>query len=193
MEIQREVGDLLNSDLSIQRQGSPESLKQERVHVDKDQVGPVLGRIPSGLSILTAQSPDGDQTGMLASWVQQASFAPPALTIAINAKRYLNDWLVDGAVVALSLVGESQMQYLSHFGKGFEPGVPAFEGLSTELTSSGLTVLSETLGWLEGTVTGSVDGGDHRIYVVEITAGSPGELLETEKPFVHIRKNGFGY
>lgn len=161
--------------------------------MNKDQVGPVLGRIPSGLSILTAQSPDGDQTGMLASWVQQASFEPPALTVAVNAKRYLNDWLVDGAMVALSLVGESQARFLGHFGKGFEPGEPAFEGLSTELTPAGLTVLSDALGWLEGTVTGSVAGGDHRIYVVEITAGQPGELLETEKPFVHIRKNGFGY
>jgi len=161
--------------------------------VDKDKVGPVLGRIPSGLSILTAKSPDGDQTGMLASWVQQASFEPPALTVAVNTKRYLNDWLKEGSVVALSLVGESQTKLLGHFGKGFEPGEPAFEGLSTELSPSGLTVLSESLGWLEGTIAGSIEGGDHRIYVVEITAGQPGESLETEKPFVHIRKNGFGY
>jgi flavin reductase (DIM6/NTAB) family NADH-FMN oxidoreductase RutF len=176
-----------------ERHSAPHNFQQEQVHVDKDQVGPVLGRIPSGLTILTAQSPDGDQTGMLASWVQQASFEPPALTVAVNTKRYLNDWLVDGSTVALSLVGESQKQFLGHFGKGFEPGEPAFEGLSTELSPSGLTVLSDALGWLEGTVTGSIDGGDHRIYVVEITAGSPGESLETEKPFVHIRKNGFGY
>ncbi len=133
------------------------------------------------------------QTGMLASWVQQASFEPPMVTVAVNTKRYLNDWLKEGSPVALSVVGESQKQLLGHFGKGFEPGEPAFEGLATEETPAGLTVLGDALGWMEGTVRGSVEGGDHAVYLVEITAGKPGSAIENEKPFVHIRKNGFGY
>jgi flavin reductase (DIM6/NTAB) family NADH-FMN oxidoreductase RutF len=161
--------------------------------VNKEQVGPVLGRIPSGVFILTARGPEGEQTGMLASWVQQASFEPPTLTVAVNTKRYINDWLEDGAPVALSLVGESQKNLLGHFGKGFEPGEPAFEGLFTATTEKGLTVLSDALGWLEGIVKAAVPGGDHMIYVVELTDGRPGDKLEAEKPFVHIRKNGFGY
>ncbi|MBI3469346.1 MAG: flavin reductase family protein, partial [Planctomycetes bacterium] len=36
-----------------------------------DPIGPILGRLPSGVFILTAR--DGtDETGMLASWVMQA-------------------------------------------------------------------------------------------------------------------------
>ena len=49
-----------------------------------DAIGPVLGRTPSGVFILTASSGDGQETGMLASWVQQASFDPPAITVAVN-------------------------------------------------------------------------------------------------------------
>lgn len=161
--------------------------------MNKEKVGPVLGRIPSGVFILTARGPAGEQTGMLASWVQQASFEPPTVTVAVNAKRYLNDWLQDGALVALSLVGESQKNLLGHFGKGFEPGDPAFEGLATTSSENGLTVLSDALGWMAGTVRASVPGGDHIVYVVELTEGEPSEKLESEKPFVHIRKNGFGY
>ena len=161
--------------------------------MSKEQIGPVLGRIPSGLFILTAQSPQGEQTGMLASWVQQSSFDPPTVTVAVNVKRYVNDWLSEGAPVGLSLVGESQKNLLGHFGKGFEPGEPAFEGLNTEETSAGLTVLSDALGWIEGQVSASVAGGDHQVYVVELTGGQTGPDLESEKPFVHIRKNGFGY
>lgn len=161
--------------------------------MNPELIGPVLGRIPSGVFILTARSHQGEQTGMLASWVQQASFDPPALTVGVNRKRYINDWLSEGTAVALSLVGESQKQLLAHFGKGFEPGEPAFTGLATETTPAGLQVLTESLGWLEGTICDSISGGDHQIYVVELTAGMPGAKLETEKPFVHIRKNGFGY
>ena len=65
---------------------------------------PVLGRVPSGVFILTASDGEGRETGMLASWVQQASFEPQQVTVAVNGTRYLNQWLNDGAVVGLSLV-----------------------------------------------------------------------------------------
>src|SRR3954470_14756244 len=56
-------------------------------------VGAVLGRTPSGLFVISAADADGRETAMLASWVQQASFSPPMVTVALNRKRYLNDWL----------------------------------------------------------------------------------------------------
>ncbi|TWT50062.1 Diflavin flavoprotein A 1 [Thalassoglobus neptunius] len=158
-----------------------------------ENIGPVLGKIPSGVFILTAQNGDGLETGMLASWVQQSSFEPPTMTVAVNKKRYLNDWIKESSDLAVSLVAESEKQLLSHFGKGFEPEEPAFEGLATEKTSTGLTVLNGSLGWLAGRVRSSVDAGDHTVYVVEITEGKPGESVSSEKPFVHLRKNGFGY
>ncbi|MFG0335027.1 MAG: flavin reductase family protein [Maioricimonas sp. JB049] len=159
----------------------------------RDAIAPVLGRTPSGLYILVAGDGEGDQTGMLASWVQQASFEPPAVTVAVNKSRYLNDWLAKSPQVVLNLVGESQKQFLGHFGRGFEPGEPAFEGVATTRATNGLPTLTEALGYLEGKVTGQVDAGDHMVYVVEITAAGHGPALASERPWVHIRKNGFSY
>ncbi|MCA9074091.1 MAG: flavin reductase family protein [Planctomycetaceae bacterium] len=156
-------------------------------------VASVLGRIPSGLFILTAKNADGDETGLLASWVQQAGFDPPMVTVAVNQSRYLNDWLAESPRVAISVVGESQKQYLGHFGRGFEPGESAFEGLDIARTSYGLSVLADCLGWLAGDVTGSLDAGDHRVYAVRVTESSGGPRLADEKPWVHLRKNGLGY
>jgi len=156
-------------------------------------VAAVLGRVPSGLFILTAQSPEGDETGLLASWVQQAGFDPPAITVAVNKSRYLNDWLAKSPRVAISVVGESQKEYLGHFGRGFEPGEPAFEGLDIARTSHELPVLADSLGWLAGEVTGSVEAGDHVIYAVRISESSAGPRIADEKPWVHLRKNGLGY
>jgi len=160
---------------------------------DRDDIAAVLGRTPSGLFVLTARNAAGAETGMLASWVQQAGFEPPAVTVAVNRKRYINDWLAESPQVVLNLVGESQKQFLGHFGRGFEPGEPAFEGLSTAKAGNGVTALTDALGWLEGTVTSQADAGDHVVYVVEIIAASRGSELESRKPWVHIRKNGFGY
>lgn len=159
----------------------------------REAIGPVLGRIPSGLSILTAADGDGNETGMLASWVQQASFEPPVITVAVHKKRYLNDWLKTGSQIAVSLIGESNGDYLKHFGKGFEPGEPAFKGLEVAKSPAGMTVLTDTLGYLEARITGEITPGDHVIYTAEVTAAGAGPILESDKPFVHIRKNGFGY
>jgi flavin reductase (DIM6/NTAB) family NADH-FMN oxidoreductase RutF len=153
----------------------------------------VLGRIPSGIFILTARNKLGQETGMLASWVQQAAFEPPAVTVAVNCKRYLNDWLTSGSIVALSLVGETQKKLLGHFGRGFEPGEPAFENLDIQRSPAGLPVLADSLGWLEGAVESSIDAGDHRVYFVKLTAAGEGPRLASETPYVHVRKNGLGY
>ena len=163
------------------------------VAIDQQAIGPVLGRIPSGIFILTVKNDAGQETGMLASWVQQASFDPPAVTVAVNSKRYLNDWLSDGCEVVLNLIGETQKQFLGHFGKGFEPDEPAFEGLNVDRTPAGSPILPDTLGWMSGNVRGSIDGGDHQIYVVEITSAQASTAIDNEKPYVHLRKNGFNY
>lgn len=159
----------------------------------RDTIGAVLGRIPSGLFVVTARGPEGAQTGMLASWVQQASFDPPAVTFAVKRDRYLNAWLTSHPQVVLNLVGETQKRLLGHFGKGFEPQEPAFEGLSTTPAANGLPALSDSLGWLEGTVSAQVDAGDHMIYVAQISAAGAGPQLTAEKPWIHLRKNGFNY
>lgn len=156
-------------------------------------IGPVLGRTPSGLFILVAGDGTGRTTGMLASWVQQASFDPPMVTVAVNAKRYVNDWLKDSPAVVLNLVGESQSTFLKHFGRGFEPDQPAFEGLETTEATNGLPVITSALGHLAGRVVETMPTGDHVLYAVEIESGASGSALETELPFVHVRKNGFNY
>src|SRR4051812_36801885 len=62
-----------------------------------------LGRVPSGLYILTACR-DGKATGMLASWVQQAGFDPPMVTVAVNRDRYVGDWIAHSGRFALNQV-----------------------------------------------------------------------------------------
>ena len=129
---------------------------------------------------------------MLASWVQQAGFDPPAVTVAVKNERYVSDWFNETSRAAVSLVGESQKALLGRFGKGFEPGEDAFAGLETDKTSDGIPVLSDAVGWLAGNIVGSVDAGDHTIYALQLTEAARGPRFD-ERPWVHLRKNGLGY
>jgi flavin reductase (DIM6/NTAB) family NADH-FMN oxidoreductase RutF len=159
----------------------------------RETIGAVLGRTPSGLFILTTRAADGRETGLLASWVQQASFEPPMVTVAVNRRRYLHDWLDDSPEIALNLVGEGQKQFLKHFGAGFEPGAPAFEGLQIRRGETGVPLLAEALGYLEGSVRGRMETGDHVVYAVEVVGAGEGPGFSQTPPWVHVRKNGFNY
>jgi flavin reductase (DIM6/NTAB) family NADH-FMN oxidoreductase RutF len=159
----------------------------------RETLAPVLGRVPSGVFILIAGNSAGAQTGMLASWIQQASFEPPQVTVAVNRSRYLNEWLVTGSPVTLNQVAKGDNLLFRHFGKGFDPGVDAFSGVDTMTGQNGLPVLLAAMTSLEGNVTDRMETGDHVIYLVTLTHAhqhrNPGDL----DPFVHIRKNGFSY
>lgn len=159
----------------------------------QEPIASVLGRTPSGLFILTVGNRAGQETGLLASWVQQVSFDPPMLTVAVNVKRYVNGWLEERPVLGLNLIAEAQTQFLKHYGAGFAPDEPAFEGIAHTRSPGGLPMLTEALGWMEGTVRDKWTVTDHVLYAVEITAAQRGSGFSERQPYVHIRKNGFRY
>ena len=128
---------------------------------------------------------------MLASWVMQAGFEPPMVSVAVKQGRYVCDWLTAGQPFVLNLVGEAQTNLLKHFGKGFEPGAPAFEGLAITHCARGVPILNDALGHLECEPVRHVDSGDHRIFLAKVVRG---KLLDADaKPMVHIRKSGANY
>ena len=159
----------------------------------QSRIAPVLGRIPSGVYILVAGDGTGRKTGLLTSWVQQASFDPPQVTVAVNKSRYLIDWLKFGSPVTLNQVQKGDKTFFRHFGKGFDPEADAFQGMDVVPANNGLVALSSALATMEGTVCGHIDAGDHRILLVTITDAASHQDLSQSEGFVHVRKNGFSY
>jgi flavin reductase (DIM6/NTAB) family NADH-FMN oxidoreductase RutF len=151
---------------------------------------PVLGRVPSGIYILTVGT-GARATGMLASWVMQAGFEPPMVSVAVKQGRYVCDWLSERHPFVLNVVGDGQKEFLKHFAKGFEPGKPAFEGLKIAHCARGVPILCDALGHLECEPTGHVDSGDHRIFLARVCRG---RLANPDaEPMVHVRNSGSKY
>ena len=150
----------------------------------------VLGRIPSGIFILTVGT-GPRATGMLSSWVMQAGFEPPMVSVAIKLGRYVCDWITEGQPFVLNIVGQSQTTIMKHFGKGFEPGEPAFQGLEITHCARGVPILKDSLGHLECEPVGHLDSGDHRIFLAKVVRGKPHDA--DAAPMVHIRKSGAKY
>jgi flavin reductase (DIM6/NTAB) family NADH-FMN oxidoreductase RutF len=148
-----------------------------------------LGRVPSGLFVLTAGR-DGQATGMLASWVQQCSFDPPQVSLAVQPGRYVHTLLADGAAFAVNVLAAGQTDLLKHFGKGFGPGEPAFDGLDVYPTAAGVPVLRAALAHLDCRVAGRLAAGDHELVIGHVVGGRP---HADGSPAMHVRKSGMHY
>ena len=150
-----------------------------------------LGRISSGLYILTAQK--GDLSGaMLASWVSQASFEPLGFTVAVAKDRAIESLMQVGDRFVLNILEEGNYNHLmKHFLKRFPPGADRFEGVKTRTAENGSPILAEALAYLECEVSTRMECSDHWIVYSTVSAGkvSNPEGLTA----VHHRKVGNYY
>jgi flavin reductase (DIM6/NTAB) family NADH-FMN oxidoreductase RutF len=156
--------------------------------MNKD-INAILGRVTSGIYILTA-GVAGRATGMLTSWVMQAGFEPPMITVGVKQGRYVGEWITRGEPFNLNVVGDGQKDLVKHFARGFEPGESAFEGLEIRRCARGVPILSSALGHLECELASHVDSGDHRVFLARVVRGG---VLNDQPPMVHIRKSGANY
>ncbi len=154
-----------------------------------------LGRVIGSLCVLTASKGKDENNirgAMLASWVSQASFSPPGLSIAVAKDRSVDSLLQIGDSFALNILSEKDFKEpLKRFTKPFSPGEDRFEGLKIELTPNEQIIIPNSLAWLEASVKERMECGDHWVIYAEVLHGN---ILKSDcLTAVHHRKTGANY
>jgi flavin reductase (DIM6/NTAB) family NADH-FMN oxidoreductase RutF len=154
-------------------------------------VATALGRIPSGLYVITWRADEVDRA-MLASWVMQAGFEPPLVSVAIGTSRDLLEALRAGAPFVVNILGESQRPLLGRFGKPAVDGEDPFAGLALTRTAEGVAALTDAAAWLACRMVAeaSVAEGDHVVILATIDAAHG---AADAAPLIHLRKSGLRY
>jgi flavin reductase (DIM6/NTAB) family NADH-FMN oxidoreductase RutF len=164
-----------------------------------EAIGAAIGRIPSGLFVVTWRGSDADATAtdraMLASWVMQGGFSPPLITIAVGASRDLLSAIDQCTPFVINVLGESQRPLVARFGKPAAPGEDPFAGLNVDRSPSGTAVIADATAWLECQAVTQVGGsggqmGEHVIILARVQTAGTGP---DQAPLVHVRKNGLRY
>jgi flavin reductase (DIM6/NTAB) family NADH-FMN oxidoreductase RutF len=153
------------------------------------QLAAALGRLASGLYVLTVTR-DQAETGMLVSWVQQCSFHPPRLSVALSPGRFITSLLQRDARFTLNVLEAGQKDMIAHFGRGFSAGEDAFANVEVERDWASGPILSDALAAMECRVVERFAGGDHDLFVAEVVGG---KLLGDGQPMIHVRKSGLHY
>ena len=153
---------------------------------NKKQVGKALGRVASGLFVVTAKCEDKEDA-VLASWVNQCSFDPPAVTIALGVMRAARLLVEGSGAFIVNVLPKDDMTLLKHFSR---PPEDIFKGVKTRKGLEGIRILSDAVSYLECEVVQAIQSGDHVLYVGEIVGG---KTLKGGDPYTHVRDNGFNY
>ncbi len=152
----------------------------------KESIGRALGRISSGLYIVTMGTGEQKQ-GMLASWVMQAGFEPPVVTIAFQNDRDMLAKLESVGKVVINVLSDGNSNLMGRFGR-YKPD--QFEGLDIMEDDHGV-ILKDTVAYLCCRITQKWEAGDHTIVLATVEEG---DMLNPDlQPWSHLRKNGFVY
>lgn len=155
----------------------------------KQTIGKALGRVASGVFVLTARQQDRT-AAMLASWVQQAGFDPPALSVAVARGRPVVEMIRQSGRFAVSILGEKDMALMKKYARGVADAAEAFAGVNI-LEPAGVPVLADALAYLDCRLLNACAfGGDHELLIGQIIAG---KVLKDGASFTHLRGSGFHY
>jgi flavorubredoxin/flavin reductase (DIM6/NTAB) family NADH-FMN oxidoreductase RutF len=153
-----------------------------------------MGRLSGGLYVVTAREAEGQRSGaMVASWVSQASFEPPGITVAVAKDRAIEALMQVGDRFVLNVLREDNHQpLLRHFLRRFPPGADRFAGINTlDGVAAGGPVLGDALAYLGCVVSQRLEGPDHWIIYALVEQGNVADTEATTA--VHHRKVGNHY
>ena len=132
------------------------------------------------------------RTGMLASWVQQVAFEPPTITVAVCKGRSILALISESRRFGLCQVPEKDKLLLKKFASGVDDDEDPFIGFEmVEQTASGAPIIGQSMSYMECEVVTHMDvDADHDLFVGRVVGGA---VMSKDKPFVHVRENGFKY
>ncbi len=155
------------------------------------QLAQALGKVVSGLYIISLKDSD-KEAGFLASWVQQAGFQPPMLTVAFNKERKNHFALLTGSgKLVVNVMSKDNGKTMSRFFKPAPAEGSIFDELETFTDQTGVPILKDSVAYLECKYHSEMQSEDHIIVMLEIINGKV--LNDKQEPSVHIRKDGLIY
>jgi flavin reductase (DIM6/NTAB) family NADH-FMN oxidoreductase RutF len=153
----------------------------------------VLRHFTYGLYALTVKR-EGDEHGITANWVSQASFEPPMVVVAVESTSKMIEMIRDAHHFAISVFHEGQRDLADKLGRGAAGAAgasPKLKGIKTKPGPiSGAPVLAEALGWVECRVVTTLPSGDHTLVLGEVVEAG---VEHEEKRALTLQESGLKY
>jgi flavin reductase (DIM6/NTAB) family NADH-FMN oxidoreductase RutF len=142
--------------------------------VDARTFKEILSRWATGITVVTCRRPGGIH-GMTANSFCSVSLNPPLVLVCVNRQGHTHQYIEDQRAFGVHILGTG-MEDLSNRCAGFL-GEEAhwLEDVPHRTAATGAPILQGALAWMDCSLWGAYDGGDHSIFVGEIEAGGTDE------------------
>ena len=151
------------------------------------QIIEAVGQIPSGLFVLTAAF-DGTRSGVLAKWVQQCSFHPPMVMLAMPKGQPVEPLIRDSRCFALCQVGKDDRILRRKFATTPDRADDPFVTLSMHTAPSGAPIIDHALSYLDCQLVRVIDiEADHLVYVGQVRSA---QVMKHSAPAVMYNNDG---
>jgi flavin reductase (DIM6/NTAB) family NADH-FMN oxidoreductase RutF len=135
--------------------------------VTPDEFRSVLGRFPSGVTVVTTKGSDGSDQGMTVSAFCSVSLNPPLVLICIEKNASAYEALSAASGFVVNILAAAQEQIARRFAI---VDIDRFEGVGYSRSQNGFAVLDDVLAVIECATFAMHDAGDHTIIVGEVEA-----------------------
>jgi flavin reductase (DIM6/NTAB) family NADH-FMN oxidoreductase RutF len=144
--------------------------------VSQDEFRAVLGRFPSGVTVVTTKAANGSDQGMTVSAFCSVSLEPPLVLICIEKTASVHEALTTSEGFVVNVLSAKQEQLARRFAI---VDIDRFEGVGFTRSTSGCAILDDVLAVIECKRVSAFDGGDHTIILgeVELTRAEAGTPL----------------
>ena len=137
--------------------------------VSSDEFRAVLGRFPSGVTVVTTTAADGSNQGMTVSAFSSVSLNPPLVLICIEKTASAHAALSTARGFVVNVLSADQ----EHIARRFSiVDIDRFEGIGYSRSSNGYAVLDDVLSVIECTTFAQHEAGDHTIIIGQVEAAS---------------------
>jgi flavin reductase (DIM6/NTAB) family NADH-FMN oxidoreductase RutF len=148
--------------------------------VSPDEFRSVLGRFPSGVTVVTTKGADGSDQGMTVSAFCSVSLEPPLILVCIEKNASVYKALTTSSQFVVNMLSVNQ----EHIARRFAiVDIDRFEGVGYSRTNNGTAVLDDVLAVIECNRQAMYDGGDHTIIVGEVHSAR----VEDGSPLLYYR------
>ncbi len=141
----------------------------------------ILKTIPYGFYITGVVGANGEANGFTTCWVSQVSFEPQQVIVAVRRGQHTRDLIESGRVFSLNFLDTSQEDLARKFTQALANENDTIGGSPyTPGGATGAPLFDEAFAHLECRVAGSMEAGDHTVYLGEVVAANlrcPADLL----------------
>lgn len=141
--------------------------------MDDDVRSEVLSAIPYGFYVVGTLGPNGEANGLTVNWALQASFEPPQIAVAIERGGSAHDVIEGSEVFSLNFLDRSQEDLARGLARHVEPEGDTLAGARfTPGPKTGAPIFEDCFAHLECRVVGSVETGDHTLFIGEVVGAN---------------------